>query len=81
MIRHTETSRDQLHKYDHLIPPMKKALKVTAKVTWFMMKTLVRAAWYLPGFIQKTVGHMPPASVPKPRREKLPSPNTAFPAP
>ncbi|HVU58196.1 MAG TPA: hypothetical protein VHD83_24215 [Puia sp.] len=79
MIRHTETSRDQLHKYDHLIPPMKKVLKFTAGATWFMMKTLIKAAWRLPGLIHRMAEHHQPVTTSKPR--EMPSPATAFPAP
>jgi len=77
MIR--KSSTNQLHRYDHLIPPMKKALKFTARATWFLMKTLVKAAFYLPVIMSRTDEHEPPASTPKPPR--MPSPATAFPAP
>ena len=75
MIQHTETSKDTQasHQYDHLIPPMKKALKFTAKATWFMMKTMVKAAFLLPGLFSRTAA--------KPLPKKNPSPVTAFPAP
>jgi len=73
MIRHTATSKDSRDRYDHLVPPMKKALKFTAMATWFMMKTLVKAAFHIPGLFNK------PA--PKVQRKKNPSPATAFPAP
>jgi hypothetical protein len=73
-----QSHSDQAHKYDHLIPPAKKVLKFTARATWFMMKTLVKAAFYLPTAISKAAAHNPPA--PKPRRD-MPSPDSAFPAP
>jgi hypothetical protein len=78
MIRQTHS--DQAHKYDHLIPPAKKVLKFTARATWFMMKSLVKAAFYLPGLISRAAEHDSPGRSPKPRRE-MPSPDTAFPAP
>ncbi|HVV05781.1 MAG TPA: hypothetical protein VHC96_16235 [Puia sp.] len=77
MIR--KSNSNQLHRYDHLIPPMKKALKFTARVTWFLMKTLVKTAFYLPTLMSRTQEHDTPASTPKPPR--MPSPATAFPAP
>jgi len=77
MIR--KSSTNQPHQYDHLIPPMKKALKFTARATWFLMKTLIKAAFYLPAIMSRTDEHDPPASTPKPPR--MPSPTTAFPAP
>jgi hypothetical protein len=70
---------DNLHQYNHLIPPMKKVLKFTANATWFMMKTLVRAAFHLPALMRKTASQTKPQ--PAPKRSKLPSPQTAFPAP
>ena len=75
MIR--KSSSDRLHQYDNLVPPMKKALKFTARATWFLMKTLVKAVFYLPTFISRTEQQETPA--PKPPR--MPSPATAFPAP
>jgi hypothetical protein len=65
---------DQLHQYDHLVPPMKRALKFTARATWFMMKTLVKAAFYIPGLFRK-------AAAPKAPPKRNPSPVSAFPAP
>jgi len=78
MIRQSSPNDLQLHKYDHLIPPAKKALKFTARATWFLMKTLVKAAFYLPTMISRTEEHTT-ASTPKP--PGMPSPATAFPAP
>jgi len=77
MIRKSHSN--QLHPYDHLISPAKKALKFTARATWFLMKTLVKAAFYLPAIISKTEEHNTPSSTPRPPR--MPSPATAFPAP
>ena len=66
---------DSLHQYDHLIPPAKKALKFTAKATWFMVKNLVKIAFRLPRLFSK-------ANTPKKvDKRKNPSPPTAFPAP
>ena len=93
MIRQTDTvlaktsrdNQDRFHQYDHLIPPMKKVLKFTAKATWFMMKTLVKAAFHLPALMSKTAQHIQPKPQPqplaKPGSKKLPSPESAFPAP
>lgn len=64
----------QLHEFDHLVPPMRRALKFTARATWFMMKTLVKAAFRIPRLFSK-------AATPKAARKKNPSPATAFPAP
>ncbi|HVW60690.1 MAG TPA: hypothetical protein VHC48_11655 [Puia sp.] len=61
------------HKYDHLVPPMKKALRFTAKTTWFMMKMLIKAAFRIPRLFSKTS--------PQPQRRKKTSPATAFPGP
>jgi len=88
MIPHTATSNDtrstyvrnnsgQLyfdpHQLDHLVPPMKKALKFTAKATWFMMKNMVKAAFLIPRLFSKAAS--------KPSSKRIPSPSTAFPAP
>jgi hypothetical protein len=72
-LQQEEPQQIDLHKYDHLVPPMKKALKFTAKATWFMMKTLVKAAFKIPRLFSQTA--------PKPSPKKNPSPSTAFPAP
>jgi hypothetical protein len=77
MIR--KTNSNQLHSYDHLISPATKALKFTARATWFLMKTLVKAAFYLPTVISRSEEHHLTTSTPKPPR--MPSPATAFPAP
>jgi hypothetical protein len=61
------------HRYDHLVPPAKKALKFTARAAWFMMKTLVKTAFRIPRLFSKTSS--------QPQRKKNPSPATAFPAP
>jgi len=61
------------HRYDHLVPPAKKALKFTARAAWFVMKTLVVAAFRIPRLFSKTAT--------RPQRKKNPSPATAFPAP
>ena len=75
MIRHSNPSATRFHQYDHLIPPIKRVLKFTARATWFMMKTLVKAAIHIPALLHKAT------HTPKPPSEKLPSPATAFPAP
>ena len=74
-------SQDRLHQYDHLIPPMKKVLKFTAKATWFMMKTLVKAAFHLPALIRKTTQEPQLQPAQKTNSKKSPSPESAFPAP
>lgn len=61
------------HQYDHMIPPMKKALKFTAKATWFMMKNMVKAAFLIPRLFSRTASRS--------SSKKNPSPATAFPAP
>ena len=75
MIRHTATSNDYFdpHQLDHLVPPMKKALKFTAKATWFMMKNMVKAAFLIPRLFSRAAS--------KPSLKRNPSPGTAFPAP
>ncbi len=65
---------DHLHQYDHLVPAANKALKFTAKATWFVLKNMVKAAWHLPGLFRKF-------NKPKPTERKNPSPGSAFPAP
>lgn len=65
---------DHLHQYDHLIPPANKALRFTAKATWFVLKNMVKAAWHLPGLFRKI-------NTPKAAPRKNPSPTSAFPAP
>ncbi len=72
-----ETYKPDFHKYDHLIPPAEKALKFTAKATWFMMKMLVKAAFKIPRLVSRV--HAAAAS--KDKSKKRPSPTTAFPAP
>lgn len=69
---------DQIPGHDHhasevIVPVMKKTLKFTAKATWFMMKTLIKAAFRIPKVFSKTSS--------QPQRRKNPSPATAFPAP
>jgi len=85
MVRHIETYRDNKVRYmrdyrrdgEGLAPLMTKTLKLTARATWFMMKTLVKTAFKIPKLFSKITS----ASGPQPQRRKNPSPATAFPAP
>jgi len=63
-----------LHRYDHLVPPAKKTLKITAKAAWFIMKAIIKTAFRIPRLFSQTVTEQP-------QRKKNPSPATAFPAP
>jgi hypothetical protein len=53
---------ERLRQYDRMVPAMKKVLGFTARLTWKMMKVLVKTAVRIPGFTYKLIKAAKPPS-------------------